>query len=494
MSSFADDLKQLLGDSVLVLFSRIAVLLTTFLTHTILVRNLEPGIFGTLSLALTIISVSAGFAKIGMGQTVARFISSSNSGEANEYISIGISVVLISGLLFIGGIYTFSQPFESLFSSDGLSDFLRALVLLVILRPLAEVLLGIIRGFEKTKHKIVYNDLLPQFISLPVLFYFLFQNKIIFGSILYYLMRSILRVSLLSLSLYGWEEWEYSFSLPTRERFSDTFSFAWPLAFESLVVVFLGSIDILMLGWLMSSDSVGFYKSIQPVSKTILFLLQALAFIYLPIATRYFVDNKFNKLDSVYKTSTRWVSYATFPLFLFYVLFGREFIRVIFTQEYVVASVPLAILSFGMYSRVISGPNGMTIKAINRTREDLLASIGALMTNILLNYVLIPPYGLIGAAIATSLGYLIYNVIDLTIIYKYTGVTPFHWDLFKPIIPTTVTVVGLDQLVPLSNVSFVGLVVLGILICIIHFVSIILTVGLTSEDKMLIQNLQESEG
>jgi len=248
--------------------------------------------------------------------------------------------------------------------------------------------------------------------------------------------------------------------------------------------------DILMLGWFLGPTSVGIYRSIQPVAKMLIFLLQALTFIYLPIATRYFQKEAFDELDSIYKTSTRWISLLTFPLFIYLVVFGKPLISTLFTPDYASAWVALGILSVGMYSRVFAGPNGMTVKAINRTREDLFASVGGVVTNFVLNILLIPEFGISGAALATACGFFVYNIIDLFIIHNYTGVHPFHWDLVTPMVPTILIVVTLAQFVSASEYSLVQLVLLGIFISLIHLVSILSTSGLTTEDKQLLSEIR----
>ena len=493
MVVYAKDIKQLVGDSLLVLLGQVVTVGGGFLVHTLLIRNLAPSIFGTLSLALTIVSVAGTYAAVGMGQAVTRFISGSERTEASDYIVIALSVVLGSSIFVSLLMYGIRGEIEAVFSTPSLQNLLGLLVVLIILRPLSNVVLGVVRGFEKTTWKLVSNDILPVIIPLPLLFYFIERGDILSGAIIFYILRPIIRIGLLSLNLQRWRDWRFQPGIPTRKKYSEVIWFAWPLAFESLVVVFLGSIDILMLGWFLEAAKVGFYRSIQPVSQILIFFLQALSFIYLPIATRYFEEGRLDDLDTIYKASTRWIAVATFPLFIFFVVFGREFMRVIFTPEYTVAWLSLAILSVGMYSRVIAGPNGMTIKAINRTREDLLASIGALITNFSLNFVLIPRYGISGAALATTISYFVYNLLDLYIIYRYTGVTPFDTSLLKPLIPTTIVTVVLSQLFSLSEISLTGLVIIGIGISIVHLLSTLLTTGLTPEDRILLENIRRSE-
>ena len=488
----ADDLTKLITDSGLVLVGKIGTVGVGFIAHTLLVRNLGPASFGAFSLALTIVSVFAGFAAIGMGQATTRFISAADSSEIGEYITVCLSFVLVTGPIFALTLYFFNGYIEMFFGENNLGYFLRLLSILVVLRLISKVIHGIVRGFKLTKAKVINFDLIPLFLSLPILYFFISIDKVILGAAIYYLIRPVTQIILLTASARRSTELSFSFSLPSRRKISDVFSFSWPLAFESLVAIFLGSVDILMLGRLATSELVGQYRSIQPVAKTLLLLIQVLTFIYLPIATEYFEENRLDELDVIYKTATRWVAHMTFPLLLFYVLFGGEFINVMFGNEYTVAYSALAILSFGMYSRVVIGPNAKTIQAIDRTREDLFASLGGLLTNIALNYYLIPIYGLEGAALATLSGYLVYNAIELIIIYAYADVGPFHMSLFTPFVPTALVWLFLVRMNLLSADTLFSLILIGIAISVTHILSIFFTTGFTEKDRMLLDAMRKN--
>ncbi|KAB7517973.1 flippase [Halosegnis rubeus] len=490
MATYADDIKQLAGDSLLVLFGQVVTVGGGFLIHTLLIRNLTPSVFGILTLALTVVSIASSFAVVGMNQAVARFISGSESEAASDYIIIALSVVFGSSTLVAFLIWGLREEIGLLFSTPEVKNLLGLFIALIALRPLSNVLLGVVRGFEKTKWKIISSDILPFLISFPLIVYLIERGDVLLGAVVFYTVQPIVRIGLLSLNLQRSGDWQFRLAVPTRKKYSEVFSFAWPLAFETIVVVFMGSIDILMLGWFLDSAEVGYYRSIQPISKILIFFLQALTFIYLPIATRYFEQGKLEEIGTIYKASTRWITVATFPLLVFFVFFGKELLQVLFSSEYIVAWLSLAILSVGMYSRVITGPNGMTIKAINRTREDLLASVSALVTNISLNFMLIPRYGIAGAALATAMSYLVYNCIDLYIVYKYANIFPLDTSLLMPLIPTTILTIIFTQLVQTSGSSLIELVLLGVGISIVHLLSTILTTGFTHEDKVLLSNLR----
>lgn len=486
MTSSTDDLRQLGGDSTLVLVGRIGTIGGGFLAHTLLIRELDPEIFGVLSLGLTIVTVCAGLAVVGLDQAAARFISIGGADDADDYVSITSFGTVVSATVLTLLVYIFREKIEVVFESPGLQKILQILAILVILRSAAKVILGVVQGFERTRSKVLYHDLLPLFTSLVILGYFVAVNQPLIGAFAFYLSRPIVQTLLLSLDFRRWSGWNIGISRPSSETVREVFSFSWPLAFERIVTTFLSSVDILMLGFFIASTDVGLYRSIQPVAATLVIFLQVLTFIYLPLASKAFANDDIQHLSKLYSSSTRLVSHATFPLLMFFLLFGEDFIAVVFGPEYTPAWIALSILSLGTYSRVIAGPNGMTIKAIDRTREDLIASVGALATNIGLNYLLIEPFGIAGAAAATGLSYLVYNLLDLWVIYRYTGLMPFGFDLFLPIFPTVLICFTIQHVVSYSPTSLPELLMIGFTITFIHLGSVFVTTGITEEDKLLL--------
>lgn len=486
MSTLTEDLKQIGGDSTFVFAGRIGTIGGTFIAHTLLLRKLDPELFGVLSLSLTVVTVCAGLAVVGLDQAAARFISIEGADNADDYVSITLFGAFFTGTIFSLLVFFSKEKLEGVFQSPGLQEVLHVLAVLVVIRSLAKAFHGFAQGFERTRSKVLYHDIIPLFGSLIALVYFLTVNEPLIGAFVFYLSRPILQTVLLSLDFRRWPGWDVNITKPSRETVREVFLFSWPLFFERIVTTLLSSVDILMLGFFTASTDVGLYRSVQPVAATLIIFLQVLTFIYLPLASKAFGNNDFQRLKKLYTSSTRLVSHATFPLLLFFLLFGKEFIAIVFRPDYTPAWVALSILSLGMYSRVIAGPNGMTIKAINRNQEDLIASIGALATNILLNYLLIEPFGIAGAAAATALSFTVYNLLDLWVIYRYTGFIPLNTDLFLPLVPTILICLIIQYIAKFTPTSIIELLISGVAISLLHLISVLSTTGITEADRLLL--------
>jgi O-antigen/teichoic acid export membrane protein len=264
------------------------------------------------------------------------------------------------------------------------------------------------------------------------------------------------------------------------------------LALGSVVFLFLGRLDVMMLGYLADSKDVGLYRSILPLQKSAGFIMTAFTFLFLPLATDFYEQSQLDDLNELYTVSTKWITALTLPIVLVIALFPAPVIGSFFGESYVPAAPALTILIIGMFSRALVGLNGDMVRAINRPEIELYTAIGGLVVNAVLNLLLIPEYGIVGAAVATISGYTVYNLGEVAAVYYYTKTHPFSWRLFRQLIPTTAVALACWAL--LGPLAIHWLFVLGGFLVIVQLASTILTRSVDEADILLIDQLEDAVG
>ncbi|WP_306059963.1 polysaccharide biosynthesis C-terminal domain-containing protein [Natronococcus wangiae] len=83
-----------------------------------------------------------------------------------------------------------------------------------------------------------------------------------------------------------------------------------------------------------------------------------------------------------------------------------------------VGNIELIVLPSGFYLHTLIGPNSKLLLAIGETRAMMKASIQSAILNITLNYLLIPQYSIMGAALATAGSYVVLNIIYVYYIWR----------------------------------------------------------------------------
>ena len=114
---------------------------------------------------------------------------------------------------------------------------------------------------------------------------------------------------------------------------------------------------------------------------------------------------------NILKTTTRWLTYATVPLFLLLV-FGAEDIMMLFGSEYAKSGTTVVILlAVRQPTSCSTGGLGVTLAMTHKQKLELGNSLAMVTMNIILNYLLIPRYGAIGAAISSCVSGTAINLI-----------------------------------------------------------------------------------
>jgi len=485
-------LSDLLRDTILVATAKIIGKFLALIGNLILIRELHPSDFGTLSLVFSIVSVVGGVLVLGIPEGSTRLISAAdNKLEKRNLISVSlISGVTVGVIGFLG--FGFSIPFIASFFGIYDRIYLEILSVYLLIFPLSAIVIGVLRATDYAVASLMSRDVLANgfaIVSFFVSIYLLNQSGIVSGLLFYLTIPlSTLIVSLVLLSsLYPLRS--IIKRIPPQETFAEVFQFSWPLALESMLLVGMANADILLLGYFLHPKSVGFYKAAVPLSKVSMLLLSSTVFLFTPIATNYYEDNKYSELNEFYTRVTKWVVYGTVPVVVSVALFSEPIVLRLYMNEYLPAAPVLSILVAGTFFRVLVGPNGAMIKSINRPKVDLFASSSSFIINILLNLALIPVFGLIGAATATILGYIVYNIIEIYVIYSEVGVHPFRTKIMVSILFPLCG--GLITKVVFEPQSMNELIGISILLYGIMLIGIILTRSIDERDREIFRSFLE---
>jgi O-antigen/teichoic acid export membrane protein len=114
----------------------------------------------------------------------------------------------------------------------------------------------------------------------------------------------------------------------------------------------------------------------------------------------------------VYHTATWWLSALAWPIYLTFAVFAPLFMSV-FGPEFVAGASALVILALPMLVAMAAGPVDVVLVMAGKSSWNLFNVAIALMTNVVLNVVLIPPFGITGAAIAWAATILVSNAAAL---------------------------------------------------------------------------------
>lgn len=207
----------------------------------------------------------------------------------------------------------------------------------------------------------------------------------------------------------------------TREKSRQWFGAALPLAMLAGMQVVNKQVDILMLGILGSNAEVGVYRVAMQGGQLVIFATQALWPVLMPHFASLHAKGDYRRLQRLATlgayASTILVAAAT----AVFILFGPFILRIIFGAEYKPAYIPLCILAVGQLFSACMGLSGAILTMTGYEKQTFRGFIIALACNIVLNIVLIPHWGMTGAAIAVSTSLAILNIIVWRSVRRHLG-------------------------------------------------------------------------
>ena len=125
-------------------------------------------------------------------------------------------------------------------------------------------------------------------------------------------------------------------------------------------------------------------------------------------------------LKKIVQQSTKTIFWVTFPVIILFLCFPKSILSA-FGEEFKLAAMALIILSISKMFSAISGSVGTFLQMVGKQNVFQNILILTAVINIGLNYILIPKYGIDGAAFASAISGVIWNVLMIVYIKKNFG-------------------------------------------------------------------------
>lgn len=202
-------------------------------------------------------------------------------------------------------------------------------------------------------------------------------------------------------------------------------SFSWmtsavPLIFLNFIQVINAKADILMLGSITGLSAVGIYSVTIRCAHMISFISIAVNSFLAPIVASLYAKGEFDRLQKIVSQASRAILIFSTITFLILIIFSNQFL-LLFGKEFTQGKAALAILGFGYLGNAVAGPVGCLLNMTGHERDTAIGGAISAMLNVLLNFLLIPRFGMNGAAIATTVSLVFWVSLLAVCVYKRLG-------------------------------------------------------------------------
>lgn len=259
-----------------------------------------------------------------------------------------------------------------------------------------------------------------------------------------------------------------------------------PVYFSNIVSTFGGNLQTLFLGALSSAREVGVFAIANQVTMVGSMFHASVVASSMPIFAEMADRQDRSGLERMYRTTSKWTFSLNLPLFFLVLAFPAALLA-IFGKGFQTGASALVVLAWGNLINAATGTSGAILDMTGHTRVKLLNSALSVALAIGLNWILIPPMGIVGAALAAVGSIAIVNILRLLQVRLLVGVQPYDTSWLKPIaagLAAALAAVGV-ALIAGGPTTIFGFA-LGALVLIGGYVGAIVALGLSEDDRMVL--------
>ena len=194
---------------------------------------------------------------------------------------------------------------------------------------------------------------------------------------------------------------------------------SFPTGIYDMLNLLLQRIDLFVLTGFTSAATAGIYGIAAEIAFSVKKVRQSFDPIFIPVASELLEKNNKTELSSHYKTVTRWIFSIDILLLSVFFLAGNKIIQ-IFGTEFMPGYAAMVILTVSI---LINGTFGLgeLFILIKNPWLNILNTLGSIVINLVSALILVPEYGMSGAAVSVTVTYIIMNtvrIIEVGTIYK----------------------------------------------------------------------------
>ena len=460
------------------------VLLLHFLQKPIMARYLGPdglGLFSMVIMTAGIITVIAGLGIDGaLVKYVAEYKDDKNRLHAvfsSAFITVAIFGVVASVVLFV-----FSDKLAGIFDMPSLSYLLKIYAFVLPFSLMYGVILGFLNGLREMKYYSFVNTLNGIIVVLLIVT-FLFLGFGVKGAVIGDMLALIVVMVIAGIIVNKF----VNFTISDYRKNTKTLTlFGSQVMLTNTINMINYQADTLLIAYFMTATDVGYYAVAVSLSRFFWRIPQSVQMIAYPATSEYWAKGEIHSLNKMIDKSMKYSACLLLTVGLGVWFFAKEIIVLLFGQSFASSIFPFQILVIGTVIFGIFKSVGSTLPGIGR--PDLSFKISALgaTANIVLNILLIPRFGIAGAAVATITSFTIITILSIYFIVKLTKVDiSIKW-YASAFVVTLLAMAVFSACSEWTTPFFLGSLVLSI------YMVVLFLLFLTNEEKEMFKHLIRS--
>lgn len=388
-------------------------------------RTIGADGLGVINLATRIVTIIISIGLLGFSQVIVKEVAIAlNKKNRSHIVNVMYTSYLVNGFLTLAlsVLFILISPWlaNNIFNEPRLTIPLMLGLSMAIPQVFSRIFGSGLIGYNKIWQSNLVDQALSAFVTgLLLMFFWLFKLKITINvvAVLYVIGRVVVTVSVLfywnSVNKQNAERKEF---IPKR-----MLKTSLPLFLVSLTLLIINNGDVILLGWLKDSSEIGIYSVAARVALLTSLILQVTSSTLSPKIAAMYASKKIIELEKMIQRVTKGLLLIGVVIFLAFVLLGK-WILGLWGNEFKAAYPILLILGIGQLINLGTGAVGIILIMTGYEKIQAKISIIFMIIFLLLNYLLIPNYGALGAGMASAITIAGINITKYYYVTKKTGI------------------------------------------------------------------------
>lgn len=396
--------------------TELGVHLLGFVTTIIIVRSISPADFGVFSLIISFSLTLCYLSSAGLPQAIVFFI-----GKRKEPLGkiVGLSFFLFFciaiGIAVIG--YMFKDYPLNSFLKELPSHYFFPLLILYFFTLFDSFLLSITRGTQNFLLFNVRRILTPAGNLIGVCLVFLVFGPSLKSVVAVFISICVVSTAWFFIKVISITSFRLHLDWTSMKSF---FTYGIKSYLQILTGHLIYQIDLYLIAYLLSAKQVAFYSIAVGVATLLWYLPNTIGVVLFPTLSSIHNDEEIHMFSAevcrhtLFITCIGAVGLGLAGKYLILFFFGAEYIESVNAMLFILPGI-VAMSIYKVLTRNFSSRN--------RQQVSIIAAAISLVVNIGLNFILIPKYGIEGAAIASTISYIIAGAILVLVVKMESGIS-----------------------------------------------------------------------
>lgn len=395
--------------SVKIAGAKITGIFLTFIGTAFFARELGASLLGSFFLFQAILAISALPADLGIRMSVEKRISEGK--PPNQVLCTGIAIKSIMIILLIFILIILRGYIDRYIGAE----ITILLIISIIFQEYAKLIMSALQGELRVGETAILR------LAYSFTWVFLGTVFIVFNHGLFGLIYAVIIARGIQL-LWALNKTTIGFGRPSLKQASSLINYAKYTIIPAVDSEVHGWMDVLIIGFFVTQSAVGAYEIAWRVAGPVLLFTSAIGITIFPQISSWESDNSIESVEKLFPKIITPSLLFVFPAFFGGVLFSREILELIFGEEFGTAWLVLIILLAAKLPRAIRTIAGKSLLGLDRPDLVTNASIVDIIANILFNTILIWNFGIVGAALGTTISMTIGTVHRLHYLSTYINI------------------------------------------------------------------------